>query len=171
MTKFLILSALAFVQIGCALLRSAEDEQRIASNKRYMQEREEDRRAEEKRQQEKAAQAEADRLVQQKYLEETPPDERMLEAICETANDVFKFALELDDEQRIARGSGSYDLSAANELGFKVLTLQKTLSGQTAQFKQAFKRAPDINRCTYVDGLSKVDLTRAVKVIRRFDSK
>lgn len=171
MTRTLTLCGLLILQTGCALLRSVEDEQRIASQKQYMREREESDQAEAKRLQEKTAQAEADRLAQIKYLEETPADERMLDSICETANDLFKFALQLDDEQRIARASGSFDLSAANELGYKILNLHKTLKGETEEFKRAFKRVPDIDRCTYINGLSKTDQARAAKVIRRFTAK
>lgn len=171
MTRVLFVMSLLSINVGCALLRSAEDEQRINTQKQYMHEREEAKQEELRRKQEKAAQAEADRLAMEKYLAENPPDERALDDICGTSADLFRYALTLDDEQKIGRGSGAYDLSAANELGYKILHINRELKNQIASFKSNFKKEPDVDRCTYVNGLPVADQQRAYKIIRRFDGK
>lgn len=154
------------LQSGCAFLQPIEDRQRLATNEAYRREAEQQRQVE----LEKAKKAEADRVAYEAANPPLPPDEAALDEICDTSKYLSQFALQLDDEHQIAKGSGSLDLAASNELGFKVMNNLRLLKGQVADFKSKFGRAPALEQCNFND-LSESDQKRAMKVIRRFDSK
>jgi hypothetical protein len=162
MTFFAMMALLTLS--SCALFRSVEDNKRIESEKAYRRE------AEEKKQRkaDEARKMEEERLAYQAANPPESPEESSLDEICDTTNALFKYALKLDDEHKVAKASGSLNLSSTNELGFKVMNNHRKLMDQMTEFKKSFGKDPDINRCTSVTELSENDSKRAEKVIKQF---